>query len=66
MNFSVGIAKRLKVAAAVLVVGMLPVLLKAFEAGTGINIPGEWEQSWTDWVLAALAGVGVNYTDNVA
>lgn len=65
MKFSIGIAKRLKVAAAVLVVGMVPVVIKALESATGFDIPGVWEQSWNDWVIAILAGVGVNYTDNV-
>lgn len=58
------VARRLKAATAVLVVGLLPVLIKAIEAGTGFDIPGAWEQNWNDWVLAFLAGLGVNYAEN--
>jgi hypothetical protein len=65
INMSEFIAKRFKAAAAVLIVGLLPVIVKAIEAGTGFDIPGAWEQSWNDWVLALLAGIGVNYTDNL-
>lgn len=59
------IAFRLKAAAAVLIVGLFPVFIQAAEAATGFDIPGKWETEWNQWILAWLAGLGVNYADNV-
>jgi hypothetical protein len=64
-DMSTFISKRLKAAAAVLVVGLFPVLMKAVETGTGIDIPGAWEADLQHWFVALLAGIGVNYTNNV-
>ena len=51
---------RLKAAAAVLVAGLGPLLIKTAEAGTGFDIPATWEA----WLIAFLAGIAVNYTTN--
>jgi hypothetical protein len=59
------LASRFKVVAAVFLVGMVPVIVKSIEVGTGFDIPGGWESSASDWVVAILAGVGVNYAENV-
>jgi hypothetical protein len=59
------IAARLKAFAAALIVGALPVVIKAFETSTGFDIPGSWEISWQTLVQAWLAGLGVNYIANV-
>lgn len=63
--FSKFLAKRFKAAAAVLIVGLLPVAIKAIEAGVGIDIPGDWEIEAQNWVIAFLAGIGVNYAENL-
>lgn len=59
------LAFRFKAVAAVFIVGLIPVAIKAFETGTGIDIPGDWEISFANWVTALLAGIGVNYAENV-
>ena len=64
-KFSEFFAERLKAFFATLIVGMLPQLISAVEKATGFDIPGQWETSFTTWVLAILAGIGVNYTVNV-
>ena len=64
--FTKFLSKRFKAVAAVFVVGMVPVLIKAIEVGTGFDVPGAWELQATDWVTAVLVGLGVNYAENVA
>lgn len=59
------IAARLKAFAAAVIVGVLPVVVKAFETATGFDIPGAWEVTWQTLIVAWLAGMGVNYMDNV-
>lgn len=64
--FTKFLSKRFKAVAAVFLVGMVPVAIKAIEVGTGFDVPGAWEIQVSDWVTAALVGLGVNYAENVA
>lgn len=65
LNLTGFFVKRLKAAAAVFIVGLLPLFISAVEASTGFDVPGKWEVDLKDLVLAWLAGMGVNYAVNV-
>jgi uncharacterized metal-binding protein len=63
--FSDFFSARLKAFFAAFVVGFVPVIVKAFETGFGVDIPGTWEANLQTWLLALFAGLTVNYTSNV-
>jgi hypothetical protein len=54
------ILERAKAFAALLAVGLVPVIIKAAEAASSFDIPASWEA----WLLAAVTGLIVHQVPN--